>query len=115
MPAKAKIAHSKDGKTYLVRGRQRDELQPLVASAEDLAAVAGQQVEVEVETRQTIVGFRTPEVRVVCYLPVRPRNWSCYIPRPELIEGIQEKIRENLIERMVEQGVIDRQTAEKLR
>ncbi len=114
MPTKARIAQT-SGKTYLVRGRQRDELQPLAASAEDLAAVVGKQVEVEVATRHTIVGLRAPEVRIVCYLPPPIRRWTCYIPRPELVEGIQEKVRDNLIDRMVQEGVIDQAVAEKLR
>jgi hypothetical protein len=105
----------KDGKHYLVRGRQRQELQPLVASGEDLQAVVGKEVQLATEPHRTIVGFRTPEVRIVCYLPPRPRWWMCYLPRPELLHGIEDKVRQNLLDRLLQEGVIDQEVAEKLR
>lgn len=105
----------KDGKHYLARGRQRQELQPLMASDENLQAVVGKEVQLVTEPHRTIVGFRTPEVRIVCYLPPRPRWWMCYLPRPELLQGIQDKVRQNLLDRLLQEGVIDQEIAEKLR
>ncbi len=67
MPAKARIG-KRNGKTYLARGRERDELQPLAASAGDLAAVAGQHVDVEVEARHTAVRLPGVDDQVRAYL-----------------------------------------------
>lgn len=105
----------KDGKYYLVRGRQRQELQPLMASDDELQAVVGKEVQFATQPHTTIVGFRTPNVRIVCYLPPPPRRWMCYLPRPELVEGIQDKVRQNLLDRLLQEGAIDQEIADKLR
>lgn len=110
---KATIA-AKDGKYYLVRGRQRDELAPLMASEEELQAMVGKEVQVATSPRRIIVGLRTPKMRVLCYI-YWPRRWMCYLPRPELLQGIEERVRINLLEQMLKEGVIDREVAEKLR
>ncbi len=111
--AKATIA-TKDGKYYLVRGRQREELSPLMASEKELQALVGKEVQLATEPRRIIVGFRTPKVRVLCYIHW-PRRWMCYLPRPELLHGIEEQVRHNLLDQMLKEGVIDREVAEKLR
>lgn len=112
--SKARIV-LKDGKYYLTRGRQRQELQPLIASDEDLRALVDKEVQLAIEPHRIIVGFRTPDVRIVCYLAPPPRRWMCYLPRPELLQGIQDQVRRNLLDRMLQEGVIDREIAEKLR
>lgn len=105
---------TKDGKFYLVRGRQRQELAPLMASDQELQALVGKEVQVTTEPRRIIVGLRTPRVRVLCYIHW-PRRWMCYLPRPDLLQGIEEQVRRNLLEQMLKEGVIDQEVAEKLR
>ncbi len=129
-----------DGKYFLEVGRQRMELSPAALGGETPAReLAGAQVEVLLSepVRQVIAIIpRRPLRPILCYVPppdifrrfkelgpireiaqqptLQLHPPICYVPADWLVKGIEEKVRQNLASRLLQEGVISKAVHDKL-
>jgi hypothetical protein len=108
---------SERGKFFLEAGRERWELEEGMMIAEQpLPELVGREVEVLLsEPRRYVVGLVAEKLRpILCYIPYP--HPLCYIPAdPWLFKGVEDRIRVNLAEKFLEEGLITKEIHEKLR
>lgn len=117
------------GKFFLeVEGKQQ-ELPPwIMADEKQLEGLVGKKVEVLYsEPVRQVVGLAVNRhVYIVCYLVippselyrtpiVKPHPPICYIPPEWLIQGIEDKVRANIANRLLKEGIIGKEIHGKLR